>query len=154
MTITFSKKPKSTKAKPTGDAFGRWYAVHKKTFNKSRQNRYNTDPEYRARVLETSQRSRANRKKADVAVKPEIYQYHLAQVAELLNITVGTLRNWRVNEYFPEPLRFGGGVWFKPHQVLLLDSIRDFFTSKHIKRISAVQKKELEEIVHVVHANW
>jgi hypothetical protein len=154
MTVTFLKKPKGGKPKKVDTAFERWYQTHKSTFNSSRWYRYHEDAEYRARVLATSQRSRSNRRKPTVAVKPEIYSINLAQAADLLSVTVGTIRNWRLNHYCPEPLRFGGEVWFKPHQVLLLDNIKDFFASKNIRRISAVQKMELDGIVQIVHANW
>jgi hypothetical protein len=154
MSVNFVKKAKGAKPKPLDSAFERWYETHKKTFNNARRTKYKQDAAYRARVLATSQKSRAARRKAEGLVKPAEYAHNLAQTADLLGVSVGTLRNWRTNQYFPEPLRFGGEVWFKPHQVVLLDKIGDFLTSNNIRRINAAQKVALDGIVQGIHNNW
>ena len=42
--------------------FREWYESNKEAFNNKRKDRYHSDPEYRARVLEQNSKSRERRK--------------------------------------------------------------------------------------------
>jgi hypothetical protein len=150
MTVTFVKraKPKKTKG-----AFGKWYESHKTDFNFERRNRYHNDPLYRQAVLAQARKSREERRKSGV-VKPETYSWKLPDVASYLGITLWTLRNWRQNNYYPEPARYNSELWFTEQQVKLLGGIATYFQVHNIRRMSAIQKKEMEEIVAGVHSTW
>jgi hypothetical protein len=156
MAILFKAKPSVPPPKRdrgTGDdAFGRWYDKNKPVFNLSRRERYKTDPEYKKRVLDAARKARDERRKQNP--KPEAYTTTLQGAADALDITIWTLRNWRTNEYFPEPLKFNGELWFTDAQVKLLTRIKDYLDKRNIKRLSVAQAEELYGIVKQIRAYW
>jgi hypothetical protein len=153
MGVHFIKaKGKSGKAKPAEDAFAKWYKQHGEDFNEKRRNKYNSDPEYRQRVLATARVAREQRRMAHE--KPDDYTVNHALAAEILGITVWTLRNWRSKNYFPSPKHFRDGAWFKDHQLALLGEIQHFMEVNNVRRLSAAQKAELQPIIERIHAQW
>ena len=54
-----------------GFDFKQWYGEHGEELNKDRRDRYNTDPEYRKRVLAQNKASREKRRKAQAEQKAE-----------------------------------------------------------------------------------
>jgi predicted NAD-dependent protein-ADP-ribosyltransferase YbiA (DUF1768 family) len=155
MSVTFMKKKgEPPPKKEMGDAFERWYQRHGSEFNQSRRTRYANDPLYRERVLATSARARANRRKNRVVQKPAAYSINLAEAASQLGVTVWSLRSWRNNQYFPDPLRCSGEVWFTAHQIVLIGRIRDFLDARHIRKISASDRKDMQPLIDEVLAQW
>jgi hypothetical protein len=154
MSVHFVKRKssKSGKAKPAEDAFAKWYAANREAFNESRRNRYKSDPAYKERVLATARSARDARRKPNE--KPDDYTVNHALAAEILGVTIWTLRNWRAKGYFPEPKQFSDGAWFKDHQLALLGEIQHYMDVNQIKRLSAEQRAELKVITDRIWANW
>jgi hypothetical protein len=154
MTIKFTKRKEDAKKqqRPSGDAFDRWYQAHKGTYNSSRKSRYHNDPLYRQKILDASREKRENRRKQNP--KPADYTLTMAAAAEVIGVTIWTLRNWRSQKYFPEPLKYNSELWFSGRQVVYISYIKDFFDREKITRLSAVQKEKLGAIVQQIFANW
>jgi hypothetical protein len=135
------------------EAFDKWYKTHKEDFNSQRRKRYQNDPKYKARVLASARKARDDRRKQNP--KPPGYNVSLVAAAEELGVTIWTLRNWRKMEYFPEPNKFDHWeLWFTEAQVRLLARIQHYLDSNSIKRLSAVQRAELQIIVKQIYAEW
>jgi hypothetical protein len=102
--------------------------------------------------LETAKNAREARKRANE--KPDRYTVNHALAAELLEITIWTLRNWRSKGYFPAPKHFRDGAWFTDNQLALLGEIQHFMTVNDVKRLSKAQQDELQPIIERIHAQW
>lgn len=152
MVVIFKKREAPPSPKPKDDAFARWYETHKNDYNSKRREKYKQDPAYKTRVLNTARQTRDNRRK--YKEKPSVYSFTINDVADDLGITIWTLRNWRGNGYFPEPYKFNGELWFSQNQISLLSEIRDFLVHRGIKRMSAVQRDDLQPIIESIHARW
>ncbi len=139
----------------TDDAFNRWYKNHKKDFNDKRKSRYHTDPEYKKRVLAASRQTREDRRKGVVkSATSQSGVVNLSTLAEDLEISVWTLRNWMANDYFPRPQIEGGGLWFTPWQVALVQLIQFFMKDNNVRRLSAAQRQDLQKVLTYIHAHW
>lgn len=118
---------------PGAWTFKAWYDSNSQSFNKDRRKRYDTDPEYRARVLETNRLSRQRRREAakleraaeSAAIKVKMPHkpwkevevptkggeettklYSIGALARALNRSVQVIRLWEKKGVIPEtPLR-------------------------------------------------
>jgi hypothetical protein len=161
MAVNFTKKKPMTKkyqsrrsSSDTTDntPFTRWYKSHREEFNEQRRKRYHSDPEYRQKMQEASRQVRQRRL---VKNRPDQYCISLVQLAEILDVSVWTIRNWRKNGYFPEPYHDDNGIiWFTVNQLELIKKLQDYFLCWNIKRLSNVQKLDVELISKEIHANW
>jgi predicted alpha-1,6-mannanase (GH76 family) len=126
-----------------------WYQKNKTRLSEKRAKRYREDAAYRAAALK---RSRAQRsvKKEPVTDKHTV---SFNDAAQDLNVTVWVLREWRRKNYFPEPHRRDGRLWFSPYQVELLRKVGQFF-DQYGARLSEARRPELESLVSLTYANW
>lgn len=132
-----------------GFSWDAWYAKNKNRLAEKRAKRYREDAAYREAALG---RSRAQRKAKKV---PVAYEHSVAfnDAANLLGVTVWVAREWRRKNYFPEPHRRDGRLWFKPAQVQWLRRLKQFF-DQHGARVTNATRPELEGVVSLVYANW
>lgn len=116
-----------------GFQFKQWYNANGKQLNEKRQARYNSDPEYRQKVLASNAESREKRRKSGkkVAAKkrkpktdPKPYKvveavvdgskaklFTIGLLAKELGCSIQAIRLWERNGVIPEaPLRSGSGV--------------------------------------------
>lgn len=156
MAVTFKYKneatPESKTKKSEETAFVRWYKNHKDAFNQKRRNRYQSDPDYKQRMIDAAKKSRQSKKK--VIARPPEYTLTQAQATEQLGITLGTLKHWRRQTYFPEPYCDREGVWFTEAQIELLEILHNYYVNQGIKRLTEHQKFDIEQIAQHIHANW
>ena len=75
------------------------------------------------------------------------------EAADDVGVTVWVLREWRRKNYFPEPHRRDGRLWFTSSQVQLLRKLGQFFV-QHGARVTASLKPQLENVVSLTYANW
>lgn len=153
MPVTFTKKKSASNGGFTSESpFSRWYKKNREEFNRQRRNRYKTDPEYRKKMQEASRRTRSNHGPGEG--RPEQYVVSLAQAAEILDVTIWTIRNWRRQEYFPEPYIDREGMWFTEPQLALLKGLHAYFVSNGIKRLTAAQRVEVGRISSEIYQHW
>ena len=136
--------------KKSKSLFADWYKKNKTALAATRKNRYDNDPVYRAKVLAASQAARMARRGTPL---PEGYAHHMADTAELLGVTIWTLREWRKKSYFPEPLAYGGRMWFTGNQLQQLQALKGFFVRRG-RRMSESARPALEDLVSLIYANW
>ena len=130
--------------------FKNWYSKNKEELAEKRAKQYREDPAYREKVLQRSREYRANNR---TETTPEGYEQHMAGAAEVIGVTVWTLREWRKKNYFPEPFEFKGKLWFTGNQLHLLTSLRQFF-DEHGVRTAAHNRGALDLLTQVIYANW
>ncbi len=128
--------------------FTDWYDKNKEVLNKSRKQRYKTDPAYREAIITRTAQRRAEAR-ARKAVIPKI-GLTVAEVAEIINTTPGTISRWRTLEYFPvSKLR---GYQFTQKQCELLGLLSFFF--KENKVHSPARSAKIYDLVQVINHNW
>lgn len=127
-----------------------WYAKNKTRLSEKRAKRYREDAAYRAAALERSRQQRETKKPAAIT---DGYTVAFNDAADMLGVTVWVLREWRRKNYFPEPHRRNGRLWFSPSQVQSLYTLQQFFI-QHGSRVTDELRPELENIISLVYANW
>lgn len=133
----------------TGFSWDQWYQENKGRLSEKRAKRYRDDPEYRQKALDRSRQQRAAQK---VPVTTP-YTVSFNDAAQTLGITVWVLREWRRKNYFPEPHRREGRLWFSFSQVSWLRRIQAFF-EQHGARVVDANRAALENVTGLVYANW
>lgn len=126
-----------------------WYAKNKKRLSEKRAKRYKEDPAYRQAALERSRAQRVPKKVPETGSHTVSFN----DAAKQLDVTVWVLREWRRKNYFPEPQRFVGRMWFTPSQVDLLSRLEHFFRTQGA-RVTEDTRGQLEDIVSMTYANW
>jgi hypothetical protein len=127
----------------------KWYEDHKDDLRKTRKAKYDTDAEYK----KAAKKRAADRRALLRLPKPEGLDFTFDSVAAELGITVWSLRGWRKNEYYPEPQKFGGRMWFSSNQVGLLKELKDLIAKLGV-RVGQSKRGLLEDMCNYVSANW
>jgi len=135
--------------KHPGFSWDDWYAKNRTRLSEKRAKRYREDAGYRAAALERSRQQR-EAKKTPVT---DGYTVSFNDAAQTLGITVWVLREWRRKNYFPEPHRRDGRLWFSPAQVKLIGKVRQFFDQRG-HRVTQANRSDLEDVVNLVYSNW
>ena len=73
---------------------------------------------------------------------------------EELGVTVWVLREWRRKNYFPEPYRRDGRLWFTSRQVQWLEQRPAVFVQHGSRVTDSHQKSELEDCGQLIYVNW
>lgn len=133
----------------TGFQWDAWYAKNKARLSEKRAKRYREDPAYRQAALARSRQQRGTKKPSVAGA----YTVSFNEAAQSLGVTVWVLREWRRKNYFPEPQRRDGRLWFSPHQIDLLRNVAGYFV-QHGPRVSAAHRQDLENLVSLTYANW
>lgn len=149
MALIMKTQEPVTSGPAKGFSWDAWYAKNKSRLSEKRARRYREDTAYREAALERSRKQRETKK---VTVKDDNWvSFNDAAVG--LGITVWVLREWRRKDYFPEPARRQGRLWFTPPQVQLLQRLHEFFVA-HGVRVTEANRQALEEVVSLIYANW
>ena len=123
------KKAKTAKVDKSKSKFNfaQWYEQNKEDYNRKRRERYQSDPEYKAKVRKGAERWRLQNKKP-VSKKPPIPEgyYDTKQVAAMLDRNVQAIRHWEKEGYIPSVDRdsYGRRV-YSEHQVKLMRYLVD-----------------------------
>jgi phytoene dehydrogenase-like protein len=125
--------------------FKSWYEKNKERLAQKKREKYHTDVNYRTAALRRSAEQRGRRQSPD----PEGYIYTIDAVANMLGMSVWTVREWRRKDYFPEPKHRQGRLWFNEQQVLLLSKLREFLSAR-----GGRNKEGLENLKALIYANW
>lgn len=133
----------------SGFSWDSWYAKNRARLSEKRAKRYREDASYRAAALERSRQQRETKK----PVTTDVHAVSFSDAAQTLNVTVWVLREWRRKNYFPEPHRRDGKLWFTSEQVLLLKKLQQFFYEQG-SRVTEAKKPALESVIGLVYANW
>jgi len=153
MALLFVKAASVTPVAPAslepGFSWDAWYEANKDRLSEKRAKRYREDPEYRAKALARSRQQRETKKQPVT----DGHTLSFNDMATTLGITVWVLREWRRKNYFPEPYRREGRLWFKPEQTALLQTLQTFFQTHGI-RVGEAKRSALENVVQLVYANW
>jgi hypothetical protein len=151
MLIWKAYTPASTGMPPEkpGFSWDAWYQKNKARLSEKRAKRYREDASYRAAALERSRLQReANRTEVTTP-----HTVSFMDAATEIGVTVWVLREWRRKNYFPEPLRRDGRLWFTPTQVDLLRGLREFFDT-HGTRVTNALRPKLEDTTSLIYSNW
>jgi len=132
-----------------GFSWDAWYAKNKTRLSVKRAKRYREDVGYRNAALARSRAQRGTKKPTPAGDHTVSFN----DAAQTLGVTVWVLREWRRKDYFPEPTRRDGRLWFAPWQVNNLSFLVDYF-AKHGSRVSEQTRAGLEDIVRLIYANW
>ena len=135
--------------KATGFDYATWYQENRTRLSEKKAKRYKEDKKYREAALT---RSRSQRK-TKTPTPANGYTVTFQDMATTLDVTVWVLREWRRKDYFPEPQRRDGRLWFKPEQVALLNMLKTFFKYTGV-RVAAAHRQELNNTVDLIAANW
>lgn len=136
-----------------GFSWDAWYAKNKARLSEKRAKRYREDATYRAAALERSRLQRDSKKPAPVSEETDLYPVSFTDAADDVGVTVWVLREWRRKNYFPEPHRRNGRLWFSVGQVQQLRTLQQFF-EKHGARVTEAIRPELENLISLIYANW
>ena len=144
-------QPKAPEAAPVkaGFSWSTWYANNKERLSEKRAKRYAEDPEYREAALNRSRHQREVKKEPVT----DGFTVSFNDMARALDVSVWVLREWRRKNYFPEPFRREGRLWFKPAHIPLLQSLHTFFLDHGI-RVGESKRRALDETVQLIWANW
>jgi MerR-like DNA binding protein len=127
-----------------------WYQKNKQRLSQRRKTQYATNAEYRQRALEASRRRRRGERTPPT---PPDAKISLAQAAEQVGIGTSTLREWLRKEFFPDPKRHNGRLWFTENQVSLLKMLKDYFKVYRM-RPWKIKQARLNVLLALILANW
>lgn len=130
------------------ERYKRWYDKNKKTLSARRKARYHNDPQYRQKALDNRRKSLP---KSDPL--PEGYVHTFSDAADMLDVSIWKLREWRRKNYYPEPLEHGRALYFTQAQVELLGKLRNFLSTAGM-RMTDEAKNHLDVLTNLIHANW
>jgi hypothetical protein len=133
----------------SGFSWDAWYAKNKTRLSEKRAKRYKEDTAYREAAKQRSRQQRELKKAPVVGAHTVSFN----EAAEQVGVTVWVMREWRRKNYFPEPTRRDGRLWFSPPQVGLIRQLHVFF-QQHGTRVTASTHAELDNTVNLVFANW
>ena len=137
MTVIFNQRQEAS-------SFGEWYQKNRERISEQRKKLYAENPEYRERKLAASKQYRETGSSAQPTPSG---CFSLEETAEEVGIAVATLRDWRRKKLFPEPLYQKGCLWFRPHQVLLLKQIREFFRKwQEVREVQATKAAGIDDV--------
>lgn len=93
--------------------FAKWYELNRERLSNKRKDRYNSDPEYRERVLTNSRKSRKSKERPVVQVVTVSGQDYnalsIAEACEKIGISVETMIKWEKSKVVPAtPFRLTG----------------------------------------------
>lgn len=108
------------------EAFARWYAKKKTTFNAQRRQRYWTDDAVRQKAIEAARDYRArmaeNRPPPTRLYKAqEVEVYTVTQMGEHVGRSADTLRKWEAKGLLPKPLFPEQSRLYTENQMTLVD---------------------------------
>jgi hypothetical protein len=146
--LKMREAPLAPLVKP-GFNWDQWYLKNKARLSEKRAKRYREDPGYRAAALQRSRAQRALKKEPTT----DVHTVSFHEAAQALDITVWVLREWRRKDYFPEPVRRDGRLWFSSAQVEALRQLRDFFRAQGA-RVTEATRGALENVTGLIYANW
>ena len=151
MLIWNSKTQEAVSVDPSKQGFSwdAWYAKNKARLSEKRAKRYREDPAYRSAALERSRQQRETKK----VETTDVHSVSFNDAAQALSVTVWVLREWRRKNYFPEPTRRDGKLWFSHAQVQLLMKLQKFFFEQGA-RVTEAKRPALENVIGLVYANW
>ena len=149
MALIFKQMDTPVVPGPVKFSWETWYAKNKTRLSAKRAKRYREDAAYREAALA---RSRQRKKKAP-SVSTDPHSVSFADAAQTLGVTVWVLREWRRKNYFPEPQKRDGRLWFTPLQVQWLRTLQEFFV-QHGSRVTNETRPKLEQVTNLVYANW
>jgi len=129
--------------------YSRWYEKNREILSAKRAERYKNDPEYRAKALE---RSVNRRKSVEKSLCPEGYAFNFQQLADYLDMSLWTLRDWRRKNFFPEPHRANGRSWFTEAQAEQLKKMRQLMKPKGPPTKERAQ--QLQDLIDITYSNW
>lgn len=127
-----------------------WYEKNKQRLSEKKKTLYLTDKEYRESAIKRSTEQRQKRK---VELFSDGYTISLSQAADMIGVTVWTLREWRKKYYFPEPKHKGNRVWFHPQQIPLLEKLQHFFYQNGVRTSKEIRPK-LEALIQEIASQW
>lgn len=132
-----------------GFSWDEWYSKNRTRLSEKRARRYREDAAYRQAALDRSRQQRMTKK---VPIT-DAHTVSFNDAAQELGVTVWVLREWRRKNYFPEPYRRDGRMWFSTPQVEWLQLLKKFF-DKHGTRVVGMNRQGLEDLVGLLYANW
>lgn len=136
-----------------GFSWDAWYAKNKTRLSVKRAKRYREDSSYRAAALERSRLQRETKKPVPVSEESDLHSVSFTDAADAVGVTVWVLREWRRKNYFPEPHRKNGRLWFSVGQVQQLRTLQQFF-EKQGARVTEATRPALENVISLIFANW
>lgn len=142
-------------------AFGRWYERNGGKLNEKRKNRYDSDPEYRARQIENARKNRANRASKVKEASAPVYKliggekvvvYRIGDLAERAGVTPQTIRKYESTGVIPEPTVGSSHRYYTANQVNLVCSMVQALAGLplHSKERAEVMAAKVNEI----HNKW
>lgn len=131
--------------------YQRWYQKNKDILSARRKEQYRTDPDYKLRAI-TNKRRQSQRNKR-VRMVPDGFYLNLQETADHLGVTVSTLREWGLKEYYPTPVKVGRERWFTQQQVELLESFRDFIADIG-GRVYQRRRQQVDQQIALLKSNW
>lgn len=135
-------------------AFKRWYEANKESLAERRKRRYHENEKYRKELLAKSAESRKQRRMEALNLPPQYVHTH-SDVSEKLGIDPERLRFWLRKNYYPTPFSLNKRNFFTEGQLNLLSSLAAFFQAQpQHRRMGPIARKQLDELVSVIFANW
>jgi hypothetical protein len=139
--------------------YRKWYESNGEQHNRSRQERYANDPDYREKVKEQSRRSRERRKERGGVQETtvtrirngvEIEMYRVSAAADIVGKSADTIRSWARHGWIPDD-----GVeahrLYELHQVMLMQRLNETIKKYRYAKDYYVQ---LGKCVAYIAAKW
>jgi DNA-binding transcriptional MerR regulator len=139
-----------------GWTYKKWYQENRKQLLHDRRRRYHTDPAYRKRRIKEASESYYRRRSRDglpadrrlIRTSSGGEFYSIGRLAEEINRSVQTIREYHSNDVIPTPLYFDSRGWrlYSDRQIVLL---RDVFY-----RFDKQELRSLAEVASVLRREW
>ena len=108
-----------------------YYQEHRDGISQHKKDRYQNDPEYRAKMLKNAKKNRRKAGEAPDSMEPTIVYigdipvqaFPIGTVAYMVNSSVSRLKSWEYKGILPEPTIESSKRMYLPHQVKLIEEL-------------------------------
>lgn len=136
------------------DYYKTWWAKNSEKTLAERKARYHNDPEFRAKVQAGNrsyrQRLRMEKNNSE-GTRPTKYMHDMRTAADILGVTVSSIRWWIQQQFLPQPFHHGGKFWFTKGQVGQLQQLADHL-AEHPK--TGRKSPAFAVVLDLIQFNW
>lgn len=141
-------------------SFQKWYEANKEGFNVRRKLKYQTDPDYRNKVIDRQRKARKENPRPSQAsdqhfrtvAGKQVEVFRIGHVVAQISRSEKTIRTWEAEKLIPQPSIAGKHRYYTQHQVTLLREFSELM--EQVRYDKALREFAILKKSQELHSNW